>query len=180
MKKEYLYGFIGLSIIVVLYVKRNSITKTAMKISDNIINTIIAFVIKMNEGGYVSAEKAKQIGDTGGETNFGISKKAFPNLDIKNLTIEKAAQIYKDKYYKPIAHIPFDSANMFYQIFDMGINAGPGTAAKLWKPGMTVKDYQTARLNKYKKMKLWNYEDPKRKGYFPIRVSWTNRVNRTV
>ena len=34
------------------------------------------------EGGYVNNSR-----DPGGETNFGISKRAYPNVDIKNLTL---------------------------------------------------------------------------------------------
>ena len=37
--------------------------------------------------------------DSGGETKYGISKKAFPNLDIKNLTEEQAISIYKKMYF---------------------------------------------------------------------------------
>ena len=42
-----------------------------------------------NEGGY-TWDKA----DPGGETNFGISKASYPNIDIKNLTVEEATAIY--------------------------------------------------------------------------------------
>jgi len=34
-------------------------------------------------------------------TNYGISAMSFPNLDIKNLTAEKAKTIYFTKYYLP-------------------------------------------------------------------------------
>lgn len=33
--------------------------------------------------------------DPGGETNFGISKAAYPALDIKNLSYEQARDVYK-------------------------------------------------------------------------------------
>ena len=55
------------------------------------------FVI-MHEGGYVNDPD-----DPGGETNHGISKRAYPNLDIKNLTSEDAKRIYKDDYWLKIA-----------------------------------------------------------------------------
>ena len=38
-----------------------------------------------SEGGYVNDKD-----DPGGETNMGISKRAYPDLDIKNLTREEA------------------------------------------------------------------------------------------
>ena len=57
--------------------------------------SIVQVVLK-HEGGYVNDPD-----DSGGETNFGISKRAFPDLDIKNLTKEDAVKIYHDKYWKP-------------------------------------------------------------------------------
>jgi len=46
------------------------------------------------EGGYVNDKK-----DPGGETNYGISKRAYPNLDIRNLSIEIAREIYYKDYW---------------------------------------------------------------------------------
>lgn len=47
------------------------------------------------EGGYVNHPS-----DPGGETKYGISKRSHPNEDIKNLTKERALEIYKTKYWK--------------------------------------------------------------------------------
>ena len=43
-----------------------------------------------HEGGYVDDPN-----DAGGETNWGISKRAYKDVDIKNLTKEEAKAIYK-------------------------------------------------------------------------------------
>ena len=43
-----------------------------------------------HEGGYVHDPS-----DLGGETNFGIAKRFYPDVDIKNLTKEGAKEIYK-------------------------------------------------------------------------------------
>jgi lysozyme family protein len=47
------------------------------------------------EGGY-----SNDVNDKGGETKYGISRKSFPDLDIKNLTIAKAAEIYRKDYWE--------------------------------------------------------------------------------
>ena len=44
-----------------------------------------------HEGGYVHDPK-----DLGGETNFGIAKRFYPDVDIKNLTEEKQ-QIFTEQ-----------------------------------------------------------------------------------
>ena len=47
------------------------------------------------EGGYVNNLK-----DTGEETNFGISKKSYPHIDIKHLT--RAVEIYRRQWWRPL------------------------------------------------------------------------------
>ena len=52
--------------------------------------------VGLMEGGYVNDPI-----DKGGETKYGISKRSYPNLDIKNLTKEQAREIYyKDFWLK--------------------------------------------------------------------------------
>lgn len=64
-----------------------------MSITDSTFLLMIAHVFK-SEGGYVNDPH-----DVGGETNYGISKKAYPNRDIKNLTREEAVDIYYADYW---------------------------------------------------------------------------------
>jgi len=45
------------------------------------------------EGGYVNDPD-----DPGGETNFGISKRAYPDLDIPNITDRQVRNIYWRDY----------------------------------------------------------------------------------
>ena len=58
---------------------------------DEIIDNVLE-----SEGGYVNDKN-----DAGGETNLGISKRAYPDLDIKNLTREQAKQLYYQDYWTP-------------------------------------------------------------------------------
>ena len=58
---------------------------------DNFPNCL-AIVLK-HEGGYVNDPH-----DPGGETNFGISKRAYPAENIKGMTKARAAEIYRRDY----------------------------------------------------------------------------------
>ncbi len=61
--------------------------------------------------------------DPGGETNFGISKRAYPDVDIKNLTREGAIEIYRSDYWDACRceDLPAEVATM---VFDMAVNQG--------------------------------------------------------
>jgi lysozyme family protein len=77
-----------------------------------------------HEGGYVNHPN-----DPGGETKFGISKRAYPNVDIKNLTLDKAKTIYKSDYW--IASGCEDVAvEIRFHLFDAAVNSGVGQAKK--------------------------------------------------
>jgi len=82
-------------------------------------------VLFKHEGGYVN-----DLVDPGGETNFGISKKAYPDLDIENLTKEKAKKIYWKDYWQKgrCDYIPVFLAPIH---FDMCVNMGIKTAVKI-------------------------------------------------
>ncbi len=85
---------------------------------------IIEGVLK-HEGGYVNDPK-----DLGGETNFGITKRFYPDVDIKNLTEEGAKEIYKKDYWdkNKVDDLPDDLKHIY---FDMCVNQGRGTAVKV-------------------------------------------------
>lgn len=75
----------------------------------------VGFTLKWEGGDKITNDPK----DPGGLTKYGISKRAFPNLDIANLTLEQAQEIYHDKYWSalnldgkpfPIACSQFDAA----------------------------------------------------------------------
>lgn len=49
---------------------------------------------RWDNGGYVNNPA-----DPGGETKYGISKRAHPEEDIKNLTLARALELYKEFYW---------------------------------------------------------------------------------
>lgn len=81
-------------------------------------------IIVGHEGGYANDPR-----DPGGETKFGISKRSFPNVDIKALTVEAAKAIYRAKYWNPIRgdELPIGLALL---VMDSAINNGVAAAVK--------------------------------------------------
>lgn len=89
-----------------------------------------------SEGG-LSLERTDPGNWTGGKigkgtlkgTKYGISAAAFPNLDIRDLTLDEVKPIYKAKYWDEIGGdtLPdgFDLA-----IFDYAVNSGPARALR--------------------------------------------------
>ena len=72
-----------------------------------------------HEGGYVNDPK-----DPGGETNFGISKRSHPDVDVKALTPEKAADIYREKYWEPGGYERIEDQRVATKTFDLAVNMG--------------------------------------------------------
>ncbi len=94
-------------------------------------------VILKHEGGYVNDPV-----DPGGETNMGISKRAYPDLDIKGLTKEKAEEIYyKDYWLKSKAPQVPDELRLIY--FDMVVNMGKSRAVKILQTAVNAKGVKT-------------------------------------
>jgi|WetSurSiteA1Bulk_404760.scaffolds.fasta_scaffold68802_1 lysozyme family protein len=92
-------------------------------------------VILKNEGGY-----SNNSADPGGETNMGIAKKFYPNEDIKNMTKERAMEIYYKDYWSPMHLEKLKDDNLVLQVFDFGVNAGIRTSIKLLQTIVGVED----------------------------------------
>jgi lysozyme family protein len=78
-----------------------------------------AFKLVVNhEGGYVNHPH-----DPGGETMYGISKRSHPMEDIKNLTLERAKQIYLRDYWQA-AGCDYVPPKARFSLFDTAVNSG--------------------------------------------------------
>lgn len=84
------------------------------------------------EGGYVNSPN-----DPGGETKFGISKRSYPNLDIKNLTLEQAEQIYFDDFWMPMVCDAMP-VGMDEFVFDFAVNSGVPTVKRKLQQALGV------------------------------------------
>lgn len=78
-------------------------------------NLAIPIVLR-NEGGLINDPS-----DPGGLTNFGISQRSYPNVDIRNLTKEGATEIYQRDFWKYDA---VQDQNIATKLFDMNVNMG--------------------------------------------------------
>lgn len=90
----------------------------------NLFHDVAVSLILGLEGGYVNDPN-----DPGGETKWGISKAAYPRVDIKNLTRDGAIAIYEQDYWRhtggKLEDIDPDIAII---VFDWGVNSGVKTA----------------------------------------------------
>lgn len=140
-----------------------------------------AFAATLSHEGVLSTDRAdpgnyRPDGSFGG-TKFGISARAYPNIDIANLTLEKAQQIYRiDFWEKP----GFDKLppQVAIQVFDGAVNSGarssiiwlqravqvtpdgllgPVTTAKSWEmhPDTVVRRYLGYRLSHMSDLAIW-------------------------
>ncbi len=81
-------------------------------------DSIINFILDHEGEEYVNDPN-----DPGGETKWGISKKAFPDLDIRSITKDMAAEIYKKNYWYPQLNKKLSAV-----ICDAAVNCGPSRA----------------------------------------------------
>lgn len=78
------------------------------------------------EGGYGFDPR-----DTGGETNWGITKRDYPHLDIKALTKAEAEEIYRRDYWGRLRLDALVDDDVAAEIFDTGVNCGLQTASRI-------------------------------------------------
>jgi len=71
------------------------------------------------------------VSDRGGLTKYGISSRSYPELDIKNLTIEKAKEIYKRDFWDKLSLDKVTSQDVAGKLFDIAVNAGWPRAGRM-------------------------------------------------
>ena len=151
-------------------------------------------LILHHEGGYVNHPK-----DPGGETNLGVTKRVYEEWggtkDMKDLTVKDVSPIYKKNYWDRIKGDELPSG-LDLCVFDFGVNAGTGRAAKYlqrlvdttvdggigpnslkavnehvsrWSIEQTIDDYQAERQKYYERLKTFE----------TFGRGWTRRVQET-
>ena len=95
------------------------------------------------EGGYVFNKN-----DPGGETKYGISKRSYPHLDIKNLTLDEANDIYKRDFWNVMKLDQVNDQTIAEKVFWFGVHSGPVTSIKcLQKALNSILSYCGITLN---------------------------------
>lgn len=86
------------------------------------------------EGGYVNDPH-----DRGGETKYGISKRSYPKLDIKNLSLYEAKRIYyKDFWATDKMNLDIIPTKISLELFDTGVNLGIHKARKMLQRALNL------------------------------------------
>ena len=152
-----------------------------------------------HEGGYVNHPK-----DPGGETNLGVTKRVYESWvmendlnqkDMKDLLVEDVAPIYKKNDWDRVKGDQLPNG-LGLCVFDFGVNAGTGRAAKYLQTMIgtvadggigpntlkalgnyveengleqTIKNYQEARQEYYESLSTFE----------TFGRGWTRRVNET-
>ena len=120
-------------------------------------DTVMSHVFKM-EGGYNADD------GNGYPVNFGINGKFHPNVDIKSLTKEQAAGIYKREYWDKIGGDKL-APGVAMMVMDAAVNQGVGYAQNLLKESggdvakmaeMRRADYEALAQNNPSKRKYLN------------------------
>ena len=97
-----------------------------------------------HEGGY--SDDQRDLGNwTSGKvgvgelkgTKYGIAAHSYPYLDIKNLTLEQAKEIYKRDFWDIIGQA---HPAIKFQLFDAAVNHGHGNAIRFLQRAVKVAD----------------------------------------
>ena len=132
------------------------------------------------EGGY-----SNNVLDPGGETKFGICKRDHPKEDIKNLTIDRAKEIYYKNYWLPsyckeLSDIGYPL--VAFTLFDLSVNCGCKTAKILLQKAIGVEadgmiGKQTVNgLKLYKDLDMCNRLLDRRKEYYDLIISKNKKL----
>lgn len=106
----------------------------------NSFDAAVALVLA-HEGGY-----SNDPADPGGETNFGISKRAYPSLDIFLLTKDTATGIYRSDYWTPAMESAPTQA-VANCALDCAVNQGPAACRLCYDDDLRI--FQLRRLLRY-------------------------------
>lgn len=135
------------------------------------------------EGGYVNDPI-----DPGGETNWGISKRSYPDLDIANLSKGHAKDIYRRDYWNACMCDGLPES-LRLMVFDCAVNQGVSYASRLLQRLVKAKEdgvigpltlaqipefNEPRLLERYATERLKRYQE--NRNFFRYGKGWTHRL----
>lgn len=129
------------------------------------------------------------ITDTGGITKYGISDRGdgmvdgkFNGMEIKDLTVDQAMEIYKTKYWDIYISLKPVSANLdnlptalAVAVFDAGVNCGVAYSIRWLGKALEAKN-PTKAFNDLRGARYYDLVTLDRAKYGPVMKGWTNRL----
>lgn len=78
--------------------------------------------------------------DYGGETNWGISKRSYPEVDIKALKLTEAKSIYRRDYWNRMRLDDVENREIAAELFEQGVNMGTSIAITNLQKSLNIVD----------------------------------------
>ena len=88
-----------------------------------------------HEGGYVNNPA-----DPGGETQWGISKRSYPEQNIRALTRQMAKDLYFRDFWTPVVAVATRDTALAFQMLDAAVNHGMGNAVRFLQRAIGAAD----------------------------------------
>ncbi len=99
-------------------------------------------LVLRHEGGYVKNPR-----DPGGETKYGISKRSHAKLDIANLTVAQAQEIYLREYWIEYGFDRIRNETIAVKLFDIAVNVGPARAIRWIQQALVAESWTLPLVN---------------------------------
>jgi len=109
----------------------NSPTRFGLRMPNDAFDTAVNFVL------HYEGELAEDSRDPGGLTKFGISQRAYPNVNIRALTIDQAKEIYLQDYWDRCNCDDLPPA-LSLLLFDSAVSQGPLNAIRTLQRALGV------------------------------------------
>jgi len=114
------------------------------------MRNLAAWIVDV-EGGLVNNPD-----DPGGLTKYGISQRAYPNLDIANLSVADAMAIYDRDYIQPVA-ARVDDDRMLWLVADAAVQHGLSRALEWLDSYPDFDSYLMRRIRFYTRLSTFDH-----------------------
>jgi len=126
----------------------------------------------------LEGEQSNHPKDRGGLTKYGISKTAYPHLDIQNLTQKQAADLYQKDYWRPLALDLEESQAKAELIFQTAVNCGLAATKQFLSMVLPQLEKEESFLLQWKLLVILRYvsitnRNPSQKIFL---LGWLNRI----